>query len=75
MSLKVLVFRDQVPGTRGTLWGPGWVVGSCLAQNLILPLGASEAGGIVFPRWKAYLSGAGELFAGATTTGGWVGSR
>lgn len=34
---------------RGTFWDPGWVVGTCLAQNLSLVLGAPEA---VFSRWE-----------------------
>ena len=37
---------------RGTFWGPGWVVGTCLAQNLSLVLGAPEAAGTVFPDGK-----------------------
>lgn len=48
VSLKALVSRRQVPGT---LWGPSWVVGTCLTQN---PWGLQKQV-TLFPRWKGYL--------------------
>lgn len=48
---------------RGTFWDPGWVVGTCLAQNLSQVLGAPEAAGTV-SRWEGYLLGVKELFTG-----------